>query len=1782
MSELESNEVEDAVNLNIEQNVTGKEDTSDASEAVMSEVNGIESSGSSEGQDVLDGIDLPSVKTPFTPDKEDAALIPEEPTSPEMNLIVTNVVSHAETPLDEEDPSPSTEEVPSQNPDDGAQTPEENVNCVQSEVPSAELLESTEDQASKDIEENKQELNTESQDEAQEVVAMSSEKVQESFSEAYDQSNTDNESAEQLPSGLAQETETPGSLSPTLQGSIENEHSEVELQDTVMEPEVQNSTEQVSDVGSQDGGLGELTITSVGTLHGDITDESAIEAMETEHSDDAILSNSNTECVAERNAGIETNDESMEITENEESLLKEEEEEVNQKMEEMDEESLLKEEITSEQEEKTVEGEEVQQETEKSGENSQEEVVSSTEPVEPSQVLAGMDTMENTPLEPSEILIGVDTTELAGAVEKSADENTPKVIKTEQQESTPDSVEEEKPNQIERETTEMQPEVDLPETAESVKSEGIGEQEIGTSEATKGTEVTAEATEGTEVTAEATKGTEVTADTTKGTEVTSEATEGSEAKSEEISKAKEDTVTGTTDDSIENKGEKSDTDVVMIDDKEDTSEPKKEEKKKESSDDSDDIAIVGVSPATKKQTSASAQSGGTGLQISSVSGGTDIPDIVNKEKKDQQKTEAPRQSVPSKPDIKQENKKSSPTKVASKVQTCIVCSRIGKCKYNIVRNGDVKHLCDDVCFQKFRANPTSYLRGTPKAPAENHSEPNNAHPTNSHSNQEQFKTCSVCQLMNIKTSKPFLNWQGMDFCGEDCLGKFQGSLNASCTNCGNMVTASAKGKYCLRFANEVKQFCSNNCYVEFKKRQKLCECCQKDISKSTDAFVAPVGKEGTFKDFCSQLCLQKYEDKTNCDVEIVGVEKAQKSKVLPKGEFPCSVCKKHSTVKHEIRLEGKVHRLCSDPCFSAFQYANKLTMNSCDNCGTYCYGDGAPQFIQFEGQQKRFCSYVCVNKFKSEKKKVVACAWCNSKKSNFDMIERVDAHNKYQLFCSLNCLSLYRVNLQATSNQAVVCDHCRKFVPAQYHLTMSDASVRNFCSYQCVMAFQSQFAAAGGKQTAPTANQHHQQQKAAVQQQKPPQQHKPPQQQKASLQQQQKTPQQSAPVTRNATRAPPSKQPPASKQLSQRMGPGANPVISNVVSLAPKGNQQSGLKSVTSVPASNQPQTKTTQIQVQQQIVIQPPWPKTQKNKSLMCKPFLQTKATSCRPHTHTIGIQTEKSEPDKVILPVPIPFYVPVPMTMYTQPTPVPFPLPVPIPVPCFIPTTRKSADGILKQIKEIREKIPSDPLEAELLMMAEAVAGVDKESDSDSEKETEVEPEGKKSCKSPIPTPKTNGPETTTDATPAESNGDLGEDMLQMALRMASELSEPVMDLENSIEPVPVNTEPPPPPPKPVPEQPPPEEDEEEVYVPRETRSGRGSTKRSSRGGGGNKRRNKRQKVNHQVETPMEESISEPPEPEVQEPAPDANMYLKYTYGVNAWKHWVVQKNAQLEKVSKQGSGKLKMFKTDMMGCTADELNYSLCLFVKEVRKPNGEEYAPDSIFYLCLGIQQYLFENGRIDNIFTDMYYEKFTECLNELLIHYQPKVNAAGQLVCRIEEEHLWESKQLGAHSPHVLLNTLVYFNTKYFMLQSAEDHLKLSFTHIMKHWKKSPPGKGNSSGRSVFLRYYCPTPVKNQNDSQKAKKKEELPIYEQAENVENPLRCPVKLYEFYLSKCPESIKNRSDAFYLVPERSCVPDSPVWYSTQNLSVEAMNKMLHRIRLVREIQEAKFHTQPVSSST
>ncbi|XP_072437827.1 transcriptional regulator QRICH1-like isoform X1 [Chiloscyllium punctatum] len=305
-------------------------------------------------------------------------------------------------------------------------------------------------------------------------------------------------------------------------------------------------------------------------------------------------------------------------------------------------------------------------------------------------------------------------------------------------------------------------------------------------------------------------------------------------------------------------------------------------------------------------------------------------------------------------------------------------------------------------------------------------------------------------------------------------------------------------------------------------------------------------------------------------------------------------------------------------------------------------------------------------------------------------------------------------------------------------------------------------------------------------------------------------------------------------------------------------------------------------------------------------------------------------------------------------------------------------------------------------------------------------------------------------------------------------------------------------------------------------------------------------------------------PPPPEVLLPNT-----LKPEEGLGVWKSWAETKNAEFEKESENrpapiGRRQPLRFQEDLLSSAVAELNYGLCLMLKEARNPEGEAYSPDMVYYICLCIQKYLFENGRVDDIFSDIYYTKFTERLQEVLKDWQPQVSSLGYMIpSHITEEMLWECKQLGAHSPSTLLTTLMFFNTKYFLLKTVEQHMKLAFSKVVRQTKKNPL---NPKDKSTSIRY-----LKALGLHQTGQKVTDDMYAEQSENPENPLRCPIKLYDFYLFKCPQSVKGRNDTFYLTPEPVVAPNSPIWYSTQPINKEHMEQMLTRILTVREIQEA-----------
>ncbi|XP_043821381.1 transcriptional regulator QRICH1-like isoform X2 [Dromiciops gliroides] len=290
----------------------------------------------------------------------------------------------------------------------------------------------------------------------------------------------------------------------------------------------------------------------------------------------------------------------------------------------------------------------------------------------------------------------------------------------------------------------------------------------------------------------------------------------------------------------------------------------------------------------------------------------------------------------------------------------------------------------------------------------------------------------------------------------------------------------------------------------------------------------------------------------------------------------------------------------------------------------------------------------------------------------------------------------------------------------------------------------------------------------------------------------------------------------------------------------------------------------------------------------------------------------------------------------------------------------------------------------------------------------------------------------------------------------------------------------------------------------------------------------------------------------------------------GASFWKAWAQRQNERiLKKTGKgpQGVGRRKpaLFQEDVLSVPIAELNQGLCLMTQEARRQDGSSYEADVLYYLFLCIQKHMFDNNRIDNIFTDLYYLKFLERLHQVMKGWCPRVSPLGHVLSScIMEQMLWDCRQLGAHSPSTLLFTLMYFNTKYFILKTVEQHSQLAFSKVLKQTRKNA-GVGKDKSPTVrFLRLY----------GQILGGLKEM-YGEQLENPENPLQCPIKLYDFYRFKCPQSAKGPSDAFYLVPELVVAPNSPIWYSGQPVGTELMEQMLTRILMVREVQEA--HAAP-----
>ncbi|KAM9339822.1 zinc finger MYM-type protein 4-like [Symphorus nematophorus] len=1018
--------------------------------------------------------------------------------------------------------------------------------------------------------------------------------------------------------------------------------------------------------------------------------------------------------------------------------------------------------------------------------------------------------------------------------------------------------------------------------------------------------------------------------------------------------------------------------------------------------------------------------------------------------------------------------------------------------------------------------------------------------------------CSMCTRYCVSKHEVILGGAVHKICSDACFNRFRTVNNLSMAGCANCGSYCHSKPLMLKMADSNKTLCNTECLAKYKEKTKTTQPCT--ICRTTRLLADMVdNKNGddSVNLFCSSSCVMAFK------VQTVSASGAR---------LNCDTCGKNTVPAYHLAMsDTSIRNFCTLPCVMAFQEKfksqkqvnvfTKLPIGSsqiqavipsqsqrdvpkgpqklnCPQCArTITF---KPELIQIKDKMVFVCSVDCSHEFKKANYVTCLCEYCKIEKITRDA-KRIN--NKDCFFCSDGCKLLYRHDL--TKNWGKHCHSCaychsvsKKLVTAQY-----GGSTEEFCSEECRSKYTMLFCHVAKCDTCGR---------------------------KGKLKQ-------SLPMLgevkhfcdlicllqfccdKVAT------------QGEVTLGAGeATPVIANVISLAgPTGKSSASDRAAQQSTISKN--SGHISIQTDSGKAHLPPAPKILKNKALLCRPLVQNKGVSCKIHTVDGESQTEDLYPKVMVVPVPVPVYVPVPMNMYSQCTPQPVGLPLPLPVPMFLPVTVDNAESIVETIQEIKEKIPSDPFEAELILMAEMIAEDEKNDKGEEEKPKEkVVQKEKERQEAPAPEDHTSNYSDDLDTDDLASflnnweDGSSDAGFRSPSRPYAQEKLNPILDV-----PVATSSEPYS---EPVPPAPPPMDIEADYTfetLERMARLREQSRRSPSPPPTAPRRRQAHRKAREKKGRKSQRSKAAESSERGSSKSVAANVpKLKSQYGVDAWKRWIQWRQTQpnLEK-PRFGSRPMEL-KEDVLRCTTAELSYGLCCFITEVKRPNGEPYSPDSLFYLCLGIQQYLFENGRVENIFMDRFYNKFSTEFTNMLRGFKPSIAASGYVHSRVEEEFLWDCKQLGAYSPIVLLNTLLFFCCKYFGFTTVEQHRQLSFAHVMRCTKTNP-----NYTKTTFLRFYPPIAI-NEGESEvpaKKRKEEETKednILEMMENTENPLRCPVRLYEFYLSKCSESVKQRTNLFYLHPERCCVPNSPLWFSSTPLDDSTMEAMLTRILTVREL--------------
>ena len=234
---------------------------------------------------------------------------------------------------------------------------------------------------------------------------------------------------------------------------------------------------------------------------------------------------------------------------------------------------------------------------------------------------------------------------------------------------------------------------------------------------------------------------------------------------------------------------------------------------------------------------------------------------------------------------------------------------------------------------------------------------------------------------------------------------------------------------------------------------------------------------------------------------------------------------------------------------------------------------------------------------------------------------------------------------------------------------------------------------------------------------------------------------------------------------------------------------------------------------------------------------------------------------------------------------------------------------------------------------------------------------------------------------------------------------------------------------------------------------------------------------------------------------------------------------------------------------------LSKAVCKFITEVKKLDGGDFPPRTLYDIVICLQFWMEHNGFNWKLISDSEFQDVKFTLDNMM--KQRAAKGIGNEVKQAEvltftdKDFLWCQGLLGTHSPQVLLNTVVFLLSLHCSLRAGKEHRILRSIPFCSQFQFLYDCNGK-----LFLRYIEDVGLKMNKGGLKHRSVEckQVDVY-CTSNIEC---CPVRIFQEYLGKLP---KNRNcPSLYLQPRKKFNARS--WYFDKQVGVNTLHNVVKNV--------------------